>query len=143
MRFKLRIPGRDDFQGAPAANSANSANPLIVIESSANLPTSAASTASDHDPVVEPISRLAGLAGHDVLNAEVIRFDKRVSRISLLGYGDDADHLGVLLLRRDRDMDERRLCVEYIHAGPGWRCGKRDAFLVRQLQRCDNFMGVN
>ena len=140
MRFKLRIPGRDDFQAVPAANPAN---PLMLIESSANVPTSASSTASDHDPVVKPISRLAGLAGHDVLNAEVVRFDKRVSRISLLGYGDEADHLGVMLLRRDRDMDERKLCIECSHAGPGWRCAKRDAFLVRQLQRCDNFMGVN
>ena len=140
MRFKLRIPGRDDIQAVPAANPANS---LILIKSSANLPTIAASTASDHDPVVKPISRLAGLAGHDVLNAEVVRFDKRVSRISLLGYGDEADHLGVMLLRRDRNMDERKLCIECSHAGPGWRCAKRDAFLVRQLQRCDNFMGVN
>ena len=140
MRFKLRIPGRDDIQAVPAANPANS---LILIKSSANLPTIAASTASDHDPVVKPISRLAGLACHDVLNAEVVRFDKRVSRISLLGYGDEADHLGVMLLRRDRNMDERKLCIECIHAGPGWRCAKRDAFLVRQLQRCDNFMGVN
>lgn len=140
MRFKLRIPGRDDFQGAPAANSAN---PLIVMEPSANLPTIAANDAPDPVATVEQISRLAGLAGHEVLNAEVIRFDKRVSRISLLGYGDDADLLSVMLLHRDRDMDDRRLCVECIHAGPGWRCGKRDAFLVRQLQRCDNFMGVN
>ena len=140
MRFKLRIPVRDDIQAAPVANSAN---PLILIESSANLPTIAANDASDPVPTVDPISRLAGLAGHDVLNAEVIRFDKRVSRISLMGYGNDADHLGVMRLHRDRDMDNRKLCVECRHAGPGWRCAKGDAFLVRQLQRCDNFKEVN
>ena len=140
MRFKLRIPGRDDIQATPAANSAN---PLILIQPSANLQTLAANDATDPVPTVEPISRLAGLAGHDVSNAEAVRFEKRLSRISWLGYGDDADHLGVLLLDRDRDADERKLCVECGHAGPGWRCNKGDAFLVRQLQRCDNFMGVN
>jgi len=140
MSFKLRIPGRDDIQAAPAANSAN---PLILIESSANVPTIAANDALVSVPTVEPISGLAGLAGHEVSNAEAVRFEKRLSRISWLGYGDDADHLGLMLLHRDRDMDDRRLCVECMHAGPGWRCGKRDAFLVRKLQRCDNFMGVN
>lgn len=140
MSFKLRIPGRDDIESSPVANSAN---PLILIQASVNLPTIAANDVSDLVPTVAPISRLAGLAGHDVLNAEAVRFDKRLSRISWLGYGDDADHLGVMLLHRDRDLDDRRLCVECGHAGPGWRCAKRDGFLLGQLQRCDNFMGVN
>lgn len=136
MKFKLHIPGRDDIQ---AVHAANPANPLILAEQTENLPIISANEALESAPTVEPISRLAGLAGHDVSNAEVVRFDKRVSRISWLGYGDDADHLAVMLLHRDRDMDDRRLCVECSHAGPGWRCAKRDAFLVRQLQRCDNF----
>lgn len=56
MKFKLRIPGRDDIQDAPAAKVAN---PRILIESSVNLPTIAANDASDTDPIVEPIRRFA------------------------------------------------------------------------------------
>ena len=139
MRFKLRIPGRDDIQAVPAANPAN---PLIQIVPINRLAGIAANDAPDPAPALLPISRLAGLAAHEISNAEIVRFEKREARISWLGYGDDAEHLAEMLLHRDRDMDDRRLCVECSHAGPGWRCAKRDAFLVRQLQRCDNFKEI-
>ena len=137
MRFKLHIRGRDDIQAVPAANPAN---PLILIEPSAILPTIAANNVPDPDPAKLPISRLAGLAGRRVSKSEIIRFEKRQASISWLGYGEESEHLAGMLLHRDRDMDDRRLCVECSHAGPGWRCAKRDAFLLGQLQRCDNFL---
>ena len=59
MTFKLRIPGRDYIEAAPAANSAN---PLIRIEA-----------ANEVLPVVvafPPISGLAGLAGFEVCSEE-------------------------------------------------------------------------
>lgn len=137
MRFKLRIPGRDDIQVVPAANPAN---PLIQIETISRLAELAANDAPQLAPALVPISRLAGLASHGKSNAQITKLERRQAQISWLGYGDDAKHLAEMLMRRDRDMDDRRLCVECIHAGPGWRCAKRDAFLLRQLQRCDNFM---
>ena len=139
MRFKLRIPGRDDIQAVPAANPAK---PLIQIETINRLAEIAANDAPDPAPALVPISRLAGLAAHEISDAEIVRFEKRQARISWLGYGDDAEQLAEMLFHRDRDMDDRRLCVECCHAGPGWRCAKRDAFLVRQLQRCDNFKEI-
>ena len=137
MKFKLRIPGRDEIQAVPVANPAN---PLIQIETISRLAETAANDAPDPAPALMPISRLAG---HEISNAETVRLEKRQTRISWLGYGDHAEHLAKMLLHRDRDMDDRRLCVECSHAGPGWRCAKRDAFLLHQLQRCDNFKGVN
>ena len=140
MRFKLRIPGRDEIQAVPAANPAN---PLIRIETIGRLAETAANDGPNPTPALVPISRLAGLAAHEISNAEIVKFEKRQARISWLGYGDHTEQLAEMLLHRDRDMDDRRLCVECSHAGPGWRCAKRDAFLLHQLQRCDNFKRVN
>ena len=140
MRFKLRIPGRDEIQAVPAANPAN---PLIRIETIGRLAETAANDGPNPAPALVPISRLAGLAAHEISNAEIVKFEKRQARISWLGYGDHTEQLTEMLLNRDRDMDDRRLCVECSHAGPGWRCAKRDAFLLHQLHRCDNFKRVN
>jgi hypothetical protein len=45
-----------------------------------------------------------------------------------------ADHL----VARDRDGDDRHLCVECRHCRPGLRCAKQFAVL-EELQRCDHF----
>ena len=71
-------------------------------------------------------------------DAEIVAFDKRVARSTWLGY-PDAKGRAEKLLHRDRDGDDRRLCVECLHAGPGYRCAKREAFLLDQLQRCPKF----
>ena len=165
MTFKLRIPGRDYIEAAPAANSAN---PLIRIE--------AANKVLPVEVAFPPISGLAGLAGSKVCNdehdaqyersaiisadgvpywkaddmaglpawtgAEIVLFGTRQARTCWLGYGDRADRVAEMLLHRDRAGDDRRLCIECAHAGPGWRCAKREAFMVDQLQRCPAFKEI-
>ena len=79
---------------------------------------------------------LAGLPAWT--DAEIVSFDKRKARSTWLGYSD-AKGRAERLLHRDRDTDDRRLCVECAHAGTGWRCAKREAFLLDQLQRCPMF----
>lgn len=69
---------------------------------------------------------------------EIVAFDARVARSTWLGY-PDAEGRAEVLWHRDREGDDRRLCIECLHAGPGWRCAKRDSFLLNQLQRCPNF----
>jgi hypothetical protein len=71
-------------------------------------------------------------------DAEIVTFEKRVARSTWLGY-TDAKGRAEKLLHRDRDADDRRMCVECQHAGPAWRCAKREAFLLAQLQRCPMF----
>ena len=168
MKFTLRIPGRDEIELAPPANSAN---PLIL----AGVQGEAGAAANDDTPAAAeqaPISRLAGLATpatceadhesqversavisadgvpfweSDYLaglptwtDAEIVSFNKRVARSTWLGY-PDADGRAEKLLQRDREADDRRLCIECSHAGPGWRCAKREAFFLDQLQRCPLF----
>jgi hypothetical protein len=60
MSFKLRIRGRDYFEPSTAANPAN---PLMLTEQEADLPTVTANDATVQDLTQHTISRLAGLAG--------------------------------------------------------------------------------
>lgn len=158
MTFRLHIPGRTDIDAPPAANPAN---PLIGRDVEVHA-------ANDSTPAADRVSRLAGLAAcadHEsraersaIVSAdgatyweadelaglqtwtdtEIVTFRKRVARSTWLGY-PDADGRAERLLHRDRSGDDRRLCVECSHAGPGWRCARRDAFQLDQLQRCPNF----
>lgn len=162
MKFRLHIPGRDYIETAPAANSAN---PLIQIEAAnealpveveflpisglAGLAASEVCTDEHHAQVERSATisadgvpywqadEMAGLPAWT--DAEIAAFEKRHARTCWLGYGDRADRVAVMMLHRDRDMDERRLCIECAHSGPGWRCAKREAFMVDQLQRCPAF----
>lgn len=171
MSFKLRIPGRDDMQAAPAANSAN---PLIQVVIPAGCRAPARDTPAPTTD--EPISRLAGLAAPEVCvidddarrersaiisangtpyweadklagllpwtETEITSFSTRQARITWLGYGGAAEPLAEMLVHRDRDMDDRRLCVECQHAGSGRRCARREAFVLDQLQRCPSFKEI-
>ena len=158
MKFRLQIPGRPEIEASPPANPAN---PLIESRPEAGA-------ANDEALPDDRISRLAGLAAdadHEAkversaivsadgvpyweaddlaglpawTDAEIVKFDKRVARSTWLGY-PDAKGRAEVLLHRDRSGDHRRLCVECLHAGPGYRCAKRDAFLLDQLQRCPKF----
>ena len=83
---------------------------------------------------------------------EIDTFTARLGRFTDKGLRlDDAERLADTLVIRDREGDDRRLCLECIHLqgyGP-WRCGNwkpadvppyglaRD--LVLMLQRCDGF----
>ena len=186
MTFKLRIPGRHDCEDEAAAiprfkeaapnefqsaSAANPANPLILDPSISRLAELAANEASNQCEAVEPISRLAGLAGIDDCETEAKRarssiisangaalwqadslagmqpwtereidaFQKRQVRIALMGYGGASEYLAEKLLHRDRESDNRRLCVECAHCRAGHRCGKNEGFMLEQLQRCDKF----
>jgi hypothetical protein len=89
----------------------------------------------------EPYWRADELAGLPVWSdAEIRQFERRQARITWMGYGQIAEQLAETLLHRDRDLDDRRLCVECAHGGPGRRCKKLgEAFFLEQLQRCPSF----
>lgn len=90
---------------------------------------------------------------------EIDTFTARLARFTDKGTSTDVgEALADKLVIRDRESDDRRLCLECLHLagyGPGsWRCGNwqaagtaikaRDAGLpadlVWQLQRCDGFI---
>lgn len=159
MTFKLHIPGRLEIEAPPVANPAN---PLI-----GSRPDTAPGTTPAPD-TISGLAGLAGLAAGDdheariehssVISAdgapywdadamaglppwsaaEIVTFEKRVARSTWLGYSD-AKGRAERLRHRDRDADDRCLCVECQHAGTGYRCARREAFLLDQLQRCPMF----
>ena len=87
MTFKLRIRGRDYFEPPTAANSAN---PLILSELSANLQSLAANDATVQDLTQHTISRLAVLAG---LEIEIAVPDKRLSDADRIKASEYHQHL--------------------------------------------------
>jgi hypothetical protein len=87
--------------------------------------------------------------------AEIDTFKLRLHRFTSKGLSHTSDQaLAVRLLRRDRELDDRRVCPECTHLVKGWRCnnwrtasGGFDsrpvplaAELVLQLQRCEGFI---
>ena len=91
-------------------------------------------------------------------SAEINTFKARLARFTDKGFSlEDADALASKLVTRDRDLDDRRLCLEciYLSGGErrGWGCrnwqrsgvalrsndARLSAALVNQLQRCDGF----
>ena len=95
-------------------------------------------------------------------SAEIDIFTARLARFTDKGLSlEDTDALADKLVLRDRELDDRRLCLECIslsggeHRGWGCRNWQRagvalrakdaqlSAALVYQLQRCDGFKEVN
>jgi len=106
-----------------------------------------AGTAADPDRWSYPHSTAMNTAEIDRFTARLARFTDRGVILS------EAERLADLLVIRDREQDDRALCLECAHLQRAGRCGNwqragvairaRDAFmpleLVRQLQRCDGF----
>ena len=95
-------------------------------------------------------------------SAEIDIFTARLARFTDKGLSlEDADALADKLVTRDRDLDDRHLCLECIHLSGsdrrGWGCrnwqqagvalqakdARLSSALVNQLQRCDGFKEVN
>jgi hypothetical protein len=83
-------------------------------------------------------------------SSEIETFQSRLSRFTNRGLSyDDAERYADKLVGRDRELDDRRLCVECAHLQVRWRCGNwkaanagghnlsRDFVLI--LQRCPGF----
>ena len=162
MTFKLRFPGRLEVEAPPVANPANplieghpvAANDAAAADRISGIAGLAggATREADHDDHEAKVERSAVISADGVpyweaddlagltawTDAEIVSFEKRVARSTWLGYSD-AKGRAERLLHRDRGADDRRLCVECQHAGPGWRCAKREAFMLDQLQRCPMF----
>ena len=89
--------------------------------------------------------------------AEIDTFTARLARFTDKGLSlEDAERLADKLVIRDREGDDRRVCLECVHLRHGGRCGNwqaagvairaRDAQVpgdfTTMLQRCDGFSGA-
>lgn len=84
--------------------------------------------------------------------AEIDTFTARLARFTDKGASlEEAERLADKLVIRDREGDDRRLCLEcaHLHGAGRWRCGNWDAAdvareglapdLVKRLQRCSGY----
>lgn len=100
------------------------------------------------------LDRWAWPASTAMTGAEIDTFMARLARFTDKGLDLDAgERLADKLVRRDREQDDRRHCLECLHLNGGGRCGNwqragvairaRDSQLpadfVNQLQRCSGF----
>ena len=83
---------------------------------------------------------------------EIDTFTARLARFTDKGASlEEAERLADKLVIRDREGDDRRLCLEcaHLHGAGRWRCGNWDAAdvareglapdLVKTLQRCSGY----
>ncbi|WP_188708581.1 hypothetical protein [Polaromonas eurypsychrophila] len=114
-----------------------------------------------NDPAADP-DRWCWPHSEAMTGAEIDTFTARLARFTDKGLGlGDAEALADKLVTRDRESDDRRLCLECFHlsgqSGKAWDCrnwqaakvasrardAQLSAALVTQLQRCDGFKEVN
>ena len=55
-------------------------------------------------------------------DAEIVAFTAREARFTRMGRAADAEHLAERLTLRDRQHDDRRLCLECAALADNWRC---------------------
>ena len=110
-----------------------------------NLEGDRALGASDLQPVTEP-EEVGTICDGEVLAAPAMSstesetFTARLAQFTDKGLDlHDAERVASRLHGRDRDGDDRTLCIECRHFRIR-RCAVNDAFLPEQFQRCDRFV---
>ena len=116
----------------PVARLVASKTPVSSSEVSA-LVSSTAAGIDDPDRWCWPHSQAMTGREIDTFAARSNQFNRR--GLAAL----DAELLADKLVNRDRDGDDRHLCVECRHCRPGLRCVNKLAVL-HVLQRCDHFV---
>lgn len=107
--------------------------------------------ANDPSPATEPqdFDRWCWPHGEAMSRREIEVFMKRDSQFQRRGMSaEEAEKLADKLVKRDRDYDDRRLCLECqnLTGRPGaWRCGQQrvGADWVVLPKRCDSFGDVH
>lgn len=132
----------------------------FVAPGMAPMPKTRGDSPAANDPAADP-DRWAWPHSEAMTGAEIDTFTARLHHFTRRGLAEpDAEALADKLVTRDRESDDRRLCLECFHlsgqsgktrdcrnwqrAGVALRAkgAQLSAALVHQLQRCDGFMEV-
>ena len=136
--------------------------PTVASVATVSVATAQKYAANDSTAISQDLDRWCWPHTEAMNSAEINTFKARLARFTDKGLSlDDADASADKLVLRDRDLDDRRLCLECIYLSGcdrrGWDCKNwqragvasrvRDAqlpaALVYQLQRCDGFKEAN
>jgi hypothetical protein len=157
MKWLARLKKTELFAKAEATKPTEPGFVGFVAPISARMPKEGADSPAANDPTSGP-NRWSWPHSEAMNGAEIEAFTARLARFSDKGLSlGDGEALADKLVKRDRETDDRRLCLECSHlagsAAFAWRCGSwqlagvalkaRDAAvpiaLVQTLQRCNGF----
>jgi hypothetical protein len=125
-----------------ASPAANDAAQVLVLVASSEVATLVASPAA----LFENPDRWAWPHSTAMTGREIDTFTARLARFTDKGLSlSDGEALADKLVMRDREADERRLCLECVHLARNGLCkavttdGKPIETISTILQRCDSF----
>jgi len=155
--LRLTLTPEKGIKASPASSMTDAIRALIVANK-AGIVAYLRDAANDPapDPALDP-DRHCWPHSAAMNTAEIDTFTARLARFTVRGViQGDAECLADRLVIRDREKDDRAMCLECTNLHRGWRCGNwqragvairaRDAQLAPEfmhlLQRCDGFKGV-
>ena len=160
MKWLARLKKIEIVPETDATKTTKSVSVVFVAPISACVEKTGGESAAANDPTPDP-DRWAWPHSAAMTGAEIDTFMARLVRFTDTGLTlDDGEALADKLVMRDREADDRRLCLECTHlagyAANAWQCRNwqragvaikaRDAGLpddlARKLQRCDGFTGT-
>ena len=160
MNWLARLKKIDIAPERDAAETTKRVSVVFVAPGMAPMTNTGGDSPAANDPAPDP-DRWAWPHSQAMTGREIDTFTARLARFTDKGSSlEDAEALADKLVMRDRESDDRRLCVECVHlAGHAgtWGCRNwqragvatkaRDAqlstALVYQPQRCDGFKDSN
>ena len=154
MNWLARLKNIDTAPTAEPTETTKRVSVVFVGPYMAPMAKTGADSPAANDPTPDP-DGWAWPHSQAMTSREIDTFTARLHHFTGRGLAEpDAERLADKLVTRDRESDDRRLCVECAHlrqAG-GWRCGQWkqagigsaavSADLVQLLQRCDGFKAV-
>ena len=157
MNWLARLKKIDIAPGMDATETTKRVSVVFVAPDMAPMPKTGSDSPAANDPAPDP-DRWAWPHSQAMTGREIDTFTARLARFTDKGLSlDDGEALADKLVTRDRESDDRRLCLECVHLSGqygktldcrnGQRAGvaiqARDAqlsaALVFQPQRCDGF----
>ena len=155
MNWLARLKKIDIAPGMDATETTKRVSVVFVAPGMAPMQKAGVDSPAANDPAPDP-DRWAWPHSQAMTGAEIDTFTARLARFTDKGLSlEDAETLADRLVTRDREADDRRLCLECVylegHSAGAMRCtnGQRagvamrakhaqlSAALVCQLQRCD------
>ena len=143
---------------ATVATDRPDSRPSVASVAAVSVATAPKQAANEPAAAVQDPDRWSWPNSTAMNTAEIDTFTARLAHLTDKGLGlDDAEKLADKLVQRDREADDRRLCLECQHLNSNrpstWRCSnwsqagialrasdaQLSAALVYQLQRCDGF----
>ena len=161
MNWLARLKKIETVPVRDATKTTKSVSVVSIAPDIASMPKTGGDSPAANDPAVDP-DRWCWPHTAAMNCAEINTFTARLARFTDKGISlDDADASADKLVLRDRDLDDRRLCLECVHLSGGerrgWGCrnwqqsgvanrardAQLSAALEYQFQRCDGFKEAN